>query len=61
MVVSITASSSTTKTCKPLPEQVLNKTIEACDRALALDSAKKKVLDFVETRMDYIAPNLSAI
>ncbi|GAU20972.1 hypothetical protein TSUD_201210 [Trifolium subterraneum] len=55
MVVSVTAS--TTTGGKPLPEQVLNKTIEACDRALALHSAKKKVLDFVESRMGYIAPN----
>ncbi|XP_004513088.1 U4/U6 small nuclear ribonucleoprotein Prp31 homolog isoform X1 [Cicer arietinum] len=58
MVVSVTAS---TTTGKPLPEEVLTKTIEACDRALALDSAKKKVLDFVESRMGYIAPNVSAI
>lgn len=57
MVISVTAS---TTSGKPLPE-VLQKTIEACDRALALDSAKKKVLDFVETRMGYTAPNLSAI
>ncbi|KAJ6328840.1 hypothetical protein OIU77_010512 [Salix suchowensis] len=58
MVISVTAS---TTSGKPLPEEVLQKTIEACDRALALDSAKKKVLDFVETRMGYIAPNLSAV
>ncbi|GMH20715.1 hypothetical protein Nepgr_022556 [Nepenthes gracilis] len=58
MVVSVTAS---TTSGRPLPEDVLGKTIEACDRALALDSAKKKVLDFVESRMVYIAPNLSAI
>ncbi|KAH7859184.1 hypothetical protein Vadar_032671 [Vaccinium darrowii] len=58
MVVSITAS---TTIGKPLPEQVLQKTIDACDRAFALDSSKKKVLDFLETRMGFIAPNLSAI
>ncbi|XP_028778542.1 LOW QUALITY PROTEIN: U4/U6 small nuclear ribonucleoprotein Prp31 homolog [Neltuma alba] len=58
MVVSVTAS---TTSGKPLPEEVLNKTVDACDRALALDAAKKKVLDFVESRMGYIAPNLSAI
>ncbi|KAL8161583.1 hypothetical protein V2J09_013072 [Rumex salicifolius] len=58
MVISVTAS---TTSGKPLPEEVLEKTIEACDRALTLDSAKKKVLDFVESRMVYIAPNLSAI
>ncbi|CAM8970395.1 unnamed protein product [Rhodiola kirilowii] len=58
MVVSVTAS---TTSGKPLPEVNLQKTIDACDRALALDEAKKKVLDFVESRMGYIAPNLSAI
>ncbi|RAL53259.1 unnamed protein product [Cuscuta campestris] len=58
MVVSVTAS---TTNGKPLPEDVLQKTIEACDRAFALDLAKKEVLDFVESRMGYIAPNLSAI
>ncbi|KAM0848883.1 hypothetical protein ACQ4PT_054086 [Festuca glaucescens] len=46
---------------KPLSEENLVKTIEACDRALNLDAAKKKVLDFVEGRMGYTAPNLSAI
>ncbi|KAM5576810.1 hypothetical protein ABKV19_007581 [Rosa sericea] len=58
MVVSVTAS---TTSGKPLPEDVLEKIVDACDRALALDSAKKKVLDFVESRMGFIAPNLSAI
>jgi U4/U6 small nuclear ribonucleoprotein PRP31 len=58
MVISVTAS---TTTGKPLPDETLEKTIEACDRALTLDLAKKKVLEFVESRMGYIAPNLSAI
>lgn len=58
MVVSVTAS---TTSGKPLPEEDLKKTIAACDRALDLDQAKKKVLDFVESRMGYISPNLSAI
>ncbi|KAL9681121.1 hypothetical protein QQ045_012902 [Rhodiola kirilowii] len=58
MVVSVTSS---TTSGKPLPEENLRKTIDACDRALALDEAKKKVLDFVESRMGYNAPNLSAI
>ncbi|KAK6922162.1 Prp31 C-terminal, partial [Dillenia turbinata] len=58
MVVSVTAS---TTSGKPLSEENLQKTIDACDRALALDLSKKKVLDFVESRMGYIAPNLSAI
>ncbi|KAF9599573.1 hypothetical protein IFM89_039485 [Coptis chinensis] len=58
MVVSVTAS---TTSGKPLPEEKLKKTLDAYDRALALDLAKKKVLDFVESRMGYISPNLSTI
>ncbi|PNX58222.1 U4/U6 small nuclear ribonucleoprotein Prp31-like [Trifolium pratense] len=47
MVVSITTLATSCLIRKQLPEQVFRKTIEACDRALALvlDLAKKKVLD----------------
>ncbi|GBG90601.1 hypothetical protein CBR_g50945 [Chara braunii] len=58
MVVSVTAS---TTSGKPLSEENLKKTVDACDRALALDGAKTKVLSFVESRMAFIAPNLSAV
>ncbi|CAA0387687.1 unnamed protein product [Arabidopsis thaliana] len=58
MAVSLTAL--TTKG-SALPEDVLQKVLEACDRALDLDSARKKVLEFVESKMGSIAPNLSAI
>ncbi|CAI5965429.1 unnamed protein product, partial [Closterium sp. NIES-64] len=58
MVVSVTAS---TTTGRPLPDDALQRTMEACDRALALDDAKKKVLRFVESRMGGLAPNLSAV
>ncbi|XP_071738114.1 U4/U6 small nuclear ribonucleoprotein Prp31 homolog [Rutidosis leptorrhynchoides] len=58
MVISVTAS---TTSGKPLPEHVLEKTIEGCDRVLTLDESKKKVFDLIESRMGYIAPNLSAI
>jgi U4/U6 small nuclear ribonucleoprotein PRP31 len=61
MVISITASTTTCLIGKQLPEQVLSKTIEACDRALDLDSAKKKVLDVVESRMNYFAPTVSTV
>lgn len=59
-ITSISLVSSTTKG-KPLPEDVLQKTREACDRALDLDSARDKILKFVETKMGCLAPNLSAI
>ncbi|KAI3859177.1 hypothetical protein MKW92_001226 [Papaver armeniacum] len=58
MVVSVAAS---TAPGEQLLEETLSKTMEACDRALALDLAKKQLLDFVESRMEYIAPNLSAV
>ncbi|KAK2394889.1 U4/U6 small nuclear ribonucleoprotein Prp31 protein [Trifolium repens] len=61
MVISITASTTTCLIGKQLPEQVLSKTIEACDRALDLDSAMKKVHDVVESRMNYIAPTVSTV
>uniref|UniRef100_A0ACD5ZJH1 Uncharacterized protein n=1 Tax=Avena sativa TaxID=4498 RepID=A0ACD5ZJH1_AVESA len=56
----VTMTESTTSR-EPLSEGNLVQTIEACDRALALDAAKKKILDFVASRMRYIAPNLAAI
>lgn len=58
MVVSVTAS---TTNGKALPADTLQKTMEACDRALDLDESKKQVLAFVESRMGFVAPNLSAI
>ncbi|KAM3302455.1 U4/U6 small nuclear ribonucleoprotein Prp31 [Capsicum chacoense] len=58
MVVTVTAS---TTNGKPLPERVLERTLEECDRILDLDSSKKKVVDFVESRMKYIAPNLYGV
>lgn len=58
MVVSVTAS---TTTGKPLSEENLERVMDACERALGLDDAKRKMLEFVEGRMGSIAPNLSAI
>ncbi|KAL6912192.1 hypothetical protein ACP4OV_000997 [Aristida adscensionis] len=46
---------------EPRSEDNLVKTIEACDKALNLHAAKKKILEFLESRMAYIAPNLAAI
>ena len=48
MVVSVTAS---TTSGMPLPEDTLQKTIDACDHALSLDSSRQKVLEFVEGRI----------
>jgi hypothetical protein len=37
-----------------LPVKVSDKTLDACDQALALDEAKKKMQSFVESQMGYI-------
>ncbi len=58
MVVSVTGS---TTNGQPLPEDVLASTLEGCERALQLDDAKRRILSFVESRMAFIAPNLSAV
>ena len=58
MVVSVTAS---TTSGKPLPDQDLQKCLEACDLVLKLDNEKNKFLKFVEDKMEVTAPNLSAV
>ena len=58
MVVSITASATSGK---PLSEKNLTDTIHACDYVIALDSTRNRVLDLLETKIGFIAPNLSAI
>ncbi|CAE5978311.1 unnamed protein product [Arabidopsis arenosa] len=59
-VIAVSVTALTTKG-KPLPDSILRKTLDACDHAIDLDSARKKVLEFVESKMGSIAPNLSAI
>ncbi|VDP22964.1 unnamed protein product [Soboliphyme baturini] len=58
IVVSVTAS---TTQGEPLTSEELSVLMEACDMALDLNAAKIKIYEFVETRMHFIAPNLSAI
>lgn len=58
MVVTVTA---TTTSGKRLMEDELNKTLEACDLAMQLDNDKRLVLEFIESRMHQIAPNLSEV
>ncbi|XP_030958918.1 U4/U6 small nuclear ribonucleoprotein Prp31 homolog [Quercus lobata] len=58
MVFSIIASATSDK---PLSEQDLTNTIHACDYIIALDSTRNRVLDLLETKIGFIAPNLSAI
>lgn len=58
MVVSITAS---TAQGQPLTDQELHDVFEACDMAAELNRCKQQIYEYVESRMTFIAPNLSAI
>lgn len=56
MVLSVTAS---TTQGQLLNEQQLSCINEACDIAIQLNSYKQRIYQFVESRMSFIAPNLS--
>eukprot|EP01098_Paradermamoeba_levis_P015890 TRINITY_DN8320_c0_g1_i1.p1 TRINITY_DN8320_c0_g1~~TRINITY_DN8320_c0_g1_i1.p1 ORF type:complete len:380 (-),score=86.55 TRINITY_DN8320_c0_g1_i1:716-1774(-) len=58
MIVSLTAS---TTSGSKLPREQMDKIVEACEEVIALDDARIKILDFVQTRMSIIAPNLTLI
>ena len=58
MVVSVTAS--TTQGVN-LSKDELSIVTESADIAVALNDYKKKIFDYVESRMAFIAPNLSTI
>ncbi|CAG8479826.1 9683_t:CDS:10 [Paraglomus brasilianum] len=58
MVITVTGS---TTTGQKLTEEEAKIVEDACDMALELDAAKRKILEYVESRMALIAPNLSAI
>lgn len=58
MIVSVTAS---TTQGKLLSENELSEIFEACDMAGELNNFKSKIYEYVESRMTFIAPNLTAI
>lgn len=58
MVVSVSAS---TTQGSNLNEKELELIDEACDIAVRLNDTKVKIFDYVESRMTFIAPNLSVI
>lgn len=58
MVVSVTASTTQGST---LNEEQLFYIYEACDIAIQLNNYKQKIYEFVESRMSFIAPNISGI
>ncbi|RKP09298.1 hypothetical protein THASP1DRAFT_14459 [Thamnocephalis sphaerospora] len=59
-IMVVTMAGSTSKGQK-LDDAEWLRVEEACDMVLALDEARHKILDYVASRMQLIAPNLSAI
>jgi U4/U6 small nuclear ribonucleoprotein PRP31 len=58
MVISVTAS---TTQGKKIDEEDVQKVMEACDMGLELNDAKFHIYEYVESRMAFIAPNLSNV
>eukprot|EP01038_Epipyxis_sp_PR26KG_P017359 gene17359-23976_t len=58
MIVSVTAS---TTSGQPLSEEELKECFRGCEEILRLDQDRSIVLEFVESRMNKIAPNLCAL
>lgn len=58
MIVNVQA---TTTTGTSLTQEEMEQVQHACNVTLALDDARKKLLEYVESRMQVIAPNLSAL
>lgn len=58
MIVSVAAS---TTTGEPLEDAEWLKIAKACDIALELDDCRKKILEYVQSKMIFIAPNLSSL
>ncbi|GAM22645.1 hypothetical protein SAMD00019534_058200, partial [Acytostelium subglobosum LB1] len=58
MVLLVTYSSTNGKN---ISDALMDKVVKACDMALELDANKKKILNYLESRMSFIAPNLSVL
>ena len=58
--IMVVKTAATTTRGQPLPEQELTLILKACEMALNLDSAKRKIFDFVQSRISLFAPNVSA-
>ncbi|EKX53264.1 hypothetical protein GUITHDRAFT_100970 [Guillardia theta CCMP2712] len=58
MVVTVTA---TTTSGKELPQDQLEKVMTACEQTLKLEENRLEILDFIESRMNILAPNLTII
>jgi hypothetical protein len=60
LVMVVTVTGSTTQT-GPLSAEDLARALEGCEEAEFLAGCKTRILDFIESRMTLLAPNISAI
>ncbi|KAJ3191803.1 hypothetical protein HK101_007402 [Irineochytrium annulatum] len=56
MIVTVTA---TTTNGRQLTDEELDVVSKACDIAFSLETSKRKIIEYIESRMSFIAPNLS--
>jgi len=59
-VMIVTVEATTTKG-REMSDVELERVMRACDMTLALDKAKKTLTDYVQSRMNLFAPNLTAL
>ncbi|KAL2258370.1 hypothetical protein VTK26DRAFT_8336 [Humicola hyalothermophila] len=58
MIVTVEA---TTSKGQPMSPEQLQRVIQACEMVIALDKAKKTLTEYVQSRMNVFAPNLTAL
>ncbi|KAK4131943.1 Nop domain-containing protein [Trichocladium antarcticum] len=58
MIVTIEA---TTSKGQAMSAEQLQRVVEACEMVIALDKAKKTLTEYVQSRMNFFAPNLTAL
>jgi len=56
----VTTSAITTKG-QPMPQEELDRVVYACQMVIKLDKAKKTLTEYVQSRMNIFAPNLTAL
>src|SRR3569833_1379737 len=56
----VTTSAITTKG-QPMPQEELDRVVYACQMVIKLDKAKKTLTEYVQSRMNKFAPNLTAL
>lgn len=60
-VMAVTVTASTTKGQESLSPDELERVLEGCKEVRELMSAKERILKFIESRMNVIAPNVSML